>query len=83
MNGKDTDTLSPCESCGSTRLETRQIECEDCGCMVSLCFDCGAVLESCDCEKYLEGLIPKADDDDDLDDDEGDEGEDKDKESEE
>jgi hypothetical protein len=81
MKEKNVDSaLSPCEACGSTRLEVRQAECEDCGCMVSFCLDCGAVLEGCDCEKYLEGLMPKADDedseeDDDLDEEDDDEAE--------
>lgn len=68
MNEKDTEALSPCEGCGSTRIEARHVECEDCGFLVSFCSDCGAVLETCDCEKYVAGLIPKVDDesDDDL-----------------
>lgn len=80
MNEKDTEALSPCEGCGSTRIEARHVECEDCGFLVSFCLDCGAVLETCDCEKYVAGLIPKADDEldkkEDDEEEEDDEGED-------
>lgn len=61
------EKMVTCDECGSTRMESGTIECDECGCMVSLCIDCGAVLEGCDCEKYLEGMIPKSEDEEDED----------------
>ena len=75
---EETKELVTCEECGSTRMDAKTLECDECGCVVSICHDCGVVLEGCDCGKYAEGFVPKGDgdnSDDDLYDETDEEGE--------